>query len=511
MSVEENTANSSTETNATPDRPESSVSIFRKTFRRYFPLILILWILFLLYPNPLKLVMSIHSFINPDINPAAVEFMLEDLPADPVAIEKAIIAKITYRLDWELYGMPWYFPTVEEILERGEGDCKARALVLASVLKAKGISSQVNSSPVHVWVDYEGKKETTFENDQVKFYQYDPETGEKQFQIPEIGLGELMDSWGQQLWTPMPLDRRILLTSGLLALVVARVVSVSRKSRKVLKLLLTHKMGLVGIVIFVILGFIVIFAPYLRTVNPLRTGLAENILVPPSSQFWFGTDHLARDVWSQTIYGARIAFLVGFVAAIVTVGIGTLVGLVAGYLGGKLDELLMRIVDFFMILPYLPFMIVFAAILGPSIWNVILVVSIVYWPYTARVIRSQVLSLKERPFVEASRSVGASDRLLIFGEIMPNVVPLMFAEVVLMATWAIYAEAVLAFLGLGDPTTISWGIMLNYAFNMGLMTYAPWWVIPPIACLCFTILAFTFVGTAVSDIMKPGYREARGL
>ncbi len=281
--------------------------------------------------------------------------------------------------------------------------------------------------------------------------------------------------------------------------------------RKFLKLLVTHKMGLVGVVIFVTLGIIVIFAPYLRTVNPLRTGLPANILIPPSSQFWFGTDHLARDVWSQTLYGARIAFLVGFVAAIVTVGIGTLVGLIAGYFGGKLDELLMRIVDFFMILPYLPLMIVFAALLGPSIRNIILVVSIVYWPFTARVIRSQVLSLKERAFVESSRSVGASDRLLIFGEIMPNVVPLMFAQAVLMVTSAIYAEAVLAFLGLGDPTTISWGMMLNFAFETGYIGIAPWWVIPPIACICATIIAFTFLGTAVSDIMKPGYREARGL
>jgi len=284
-----------------------------------------------------------------------------------------------------------------------------------------------------------------------------------------------------------------------------------RSIKELLRLLVTHKMGLVGVAIFVILGFIVIFTPYLRTVNPLRTGVLENILVPPNAQFWFGTDHLARDVWSQTLYGARIAFIVGFTAAGVTVGIGTLIGMTAGYFGGKLDEVLMRLTDFFMMLPYLPLMIVFAAILGASIRNIILVISIVYWPYTARVIRSQVLSLKERAFVESSRSVGASDRLLIFGEIMPNVVPLMFAEVVLMVTWAIYAEAVLAFLGLGDPTTISWGIMLNYAFNMGLMTYAPWWVIPPIVCLCFTILAFTFVGTAVSDIMKPGYREARGL
>jgi peptide/nickel transport system permease protein len=284
-----------------------------------------------------------------------------------------------------------------------------------------------------------------------------------------------------------------------------------RSIKEFLKLLMSHKMGVVGIVVFVILGIIVVLGPYLRTVDPMRPGLLENILQPPSSQFWFGTDHLARDVWSQTIYGARVALLVGFVAAFFTVGIGTLVGLIAGYFGGIVEEVLMRVVDFFLMLPYLPLMIVLTAVLGPSIWNIIFVVSIVYWPYAARVIRSQVLSLKERPFVEASRSVGASDRLLIFGEIMPNVVPLMFAEAVLMVTSAIYAEAVLAFLGLGDPTTISWGMMLNFAFQTGYIGRAPWWVIPPIACICATIIAFTFLGTAVSDIMKPGYREARGL
>ena len=284
-----------------------------------------------------------------------------------------------------------------------------------------------------------------------------------------------------------------------------------RSTWKFLKLLVTHRMGVVGVGIFVILAILVIFGPFLRTIDPIRPGLPENILDPPSAQFWFGTDHLARDIWSQTILGARIALLVGFVAAGATVAVGTLIGLVAGYFGGKIDEVLMRIVDFFMMLPYLPLMIVLAAVLGPSIWNIVLVISITYWPFTARVIRSQVLSLKERAFVESSRSVGASDSLLIFGEIMPNVVPLMFAEAVLMVTWAIYAEAVLAFLGLGDPTTISWGMMLNFAMGSGVMSIAPWWVIPPIVFICLTILAFTFLGTAVSDVMKPGYREARGL
>jgi len=224
MAIGKNITSSPTDTTAMPDSLERSENVFRRVFRRYFPLIFILWILFVLYPNPLKLPMSIHRFMNPDVNPDAVEFMLNDLPSDPVAIEKAVLAGISYRLDWELYGMPWYFPAAEEVVERGEGDCKARALVLASVLEAKNIPYQVHSSPMHVWVSYESKEETSIENAQVEFYQYDPETGERQFQVPEVGLGKLMDSWRQQLWTPMPIDRRALLISGLVALIAARVI-----------------------------------------------------------------------------------------------------------------------------------------------------------------------------------------------------------------------------------------------------------------------------------------------
>jgi len=278
-----------------------------------------------------------------------------------------------------------------------------------------------------------------------------------------------------------------------------------------LRLLTSHKMGVVGVLIFVIFSIVAIFAPYLRTVDPLRWGLPANVLLPPSTKFWLGTDFMARDIWSQVLFGSRVSLLIGFLAAIFAVSIGTLVGLIAGYFGGRFEELLMRLVDFFMMLPWLPLMIVLAALFGRSMWNIILVIGITYWPSTARVIRAQVLSLKARPFVEASRSVGASDGLLIFGEIMPNVVPIIFAQAILLVTWAISAEAVLAFLGLGDPNTMSWGMMLNSAFASGLMTVTPWWVIPPIACIAILIIGFTFLGTAVSDIIKPGYREERGL
>ena len=202
----------------------------RKIFRRYFPLIFILWILFVLYPNPGNLVVSIQRVLNFDAEPDAVEFMLNDFPSDPVDIERTVLSSIPYRHDWELYGMPWYCPTIEQVLDRGAGDCKARALVLASVLDAKDITYQVHSSPIHIWVDYENKQENSIENAQVEFYEYDHETGDRKFKIPDIGLGKLVDSWGQQFWIPMPDGRKTLLVGGLLGLIAARVILRKRKT-----------------------------------------------------------------------------------------------------------------------------------------------------------------------------------------------------------------------------------------------------------------------------------------
>jgi len=282
------------------------------------------------------------------------------------------------------------------------------------------------------------------------------------------------------------------------------------KMKVLFRLLFSHRMGLAGFSVIFLFLLMAVFASYLGTTDPARTGAVENILQSPSAGFWFGTDDLARDIWSQTIFGSRISLTVGFVAALITVVSGTLVGLIAGFYGKIVEEVLMRIVDFFMMLPELPLMIVLAAVLGPSMWNIILVVTLVSWPTTARVVRSQVLSLKERPFVEASRCIGAGSLRLMFGEILPNVVPLMFAQAVIMVTEAIYAEAVLSFLGLGDPTSISWGMMLHYAFESGVIARAMWWVIPPIASIVALIVSFSLLGTAVSDVLEPGYKEKKG-
>jgi hypothetical protein len=209
---------------------EKSEKASRRVFRRYFPLIFILWIVFVLYPNPLNLIISIQRVINFDTDPAAVESILSDLPSDPGDIEKAVLAKIHYGYDWEVYGMPWYCPTVEQVLAHGAGDCKCRALVLASVLEAKNIAYEIHLSPIHVWVSYADKNETSIENAQVEYLQYDPQTGERRFQIPNIAPSKVTNSYVQAFWDPMPDGRKALLISGLVGLVAARVVVRKKKA-----------------------------------------------------------------------------------------------------------------------------------------------------------------------------------------------------------------------------------------------------------------------------------------
>ena len=277
------------------------------------------------------------------------------------------------------------------------------------------------------------------------------------------------------------------------------------------QLLLRHSMGRIGVVLIAMILIAALFAPVLRTVDPQISGEREDILLSPSGKHWLGTDDLGRDVWSQIVFGSRVSLLIGLITAFITVITGTLVGLTAGYFGGWIEEVLVKIIDFFMMLPVLPLMIILAAVLGPSLWNIIMVISVVSWPTTARVVRSQVLSVKERPYVEAARCIGAGNLKLMFGEILPNVLPLMFAQAVLMITYAIYGEAVLAFLGLGDPTRISWGSMLHFAFESGVMSRSPWWIGPPIISIIILIVGFSLLGTAITDVMTPQYREAKGL
>ena len=281
-------------------------------------------------------------------------------------------------------------------------------------------------------------------------------------------------------------------------------------ARSFIRRIIHHPKGRAGIILIILILILAVFAPLLHTVDPQKSGTSANSLQPPSIENPFGTDDMARDVWSQTLYGARISLLIGFIAALITVVTGSGIGLISGYFGGTVDLILGRIIDFFMMLPGLPLMIVLAAVMGPSLWTIILVVSLISWPSTARIVRSQVLSLKERPFVEASRCIGSSDIYLMFRDILPGVLPLMFAQAILMVTNAIYSESVLSFLGLGDVTRVSWGMMLHFAFDSGLLAKAPWWIAPPIFFIVMIILGFTFLGTAINDVLNPGYRKSKG-
>jgi len=187
-----------------------------------FPVLVVLWVLLILYPNPLRLAASVQRLANPGVDPGAVQTLAESLPSEPAVIEKAVLDGLPYHYDWEVYDMPWYFPTVDEVLENGQGDCKARAIVLASVFEAKGIPYRIKSSPMHVWVDYDGKGESTMENPEAGFYEVQPQTGARSLRLPGIDLAEFADAFWQGFWPPMPVLRKVLLVSGLLILLAVR-------------------------------------------------------------------------------------------------------------------------------------------------------------------------------------------------------------------------------------------------------------------------------------------------
>jgi len=209
------------------EAPKHQVRRERRAVRVFctcFPVLVILWTLLVLYPNPLKLAESVRRLTNPKVDPAAVESLAASLPSDPAAIEGAVLETLPYYHDWDVYGMPWYFPTVAEALKNGEGDCKARAIVLASVLEAKGIPYRIDSSPTHVWVDYDGKVGNSLENPGAGFYEVNPQTGAKSLRLPRISITEVMSTFWQGFWPPMPAMRKALLLSGLAVLAAIRMI-----------------------------------------------------------------------------------------------------------------------------------------------------------------------------------------------------------------------------------------------------------------------------------------------
>ena len=270
-----------------------------------------------------------------------------------------------------------------------------------------------------------------------------------------------------------------------------------------------NKMGMIGLGILVFFLLVAIFAPLLASKCDLSPTCHPNNpqYAPPSLKFPFGTDNLGRSVLSLTIWGTRISLTVGIVATLMTVFIGTAIGLIAGYFGGWRETTLMRLTDWFLVIPFLPLAIVLATLLQPSLWTIIFVIGVTSWPSTARVIRSQVLTVKTRPYVERSRALGSSHWHLVTRHILPNVGPLIYANTVLIVAVAILSETTLSFLGLGDPLSISWGTILEFAFNKGAAIAGQWWwIVPPGLAIVAVVLAFTMVGYALDDILNPKLR-----
>lgn len=229
----------------------------------------------------------------------------------------------------------------------------------------------------------------------------------------------------------------------------------------------------------------------------------QNELAAPSADHWFGTTHLGRDIFSQTVWGSRTALLVGGLAALMVTLIGTNIGLIAGYFKGRTGGLLMRFVDVMYALPLEAFALILVLIFRPSLLIVILAIGLVTWRTTARLIRAQVLSLAERPFVKAARVAGASDWRILYVHIMPNVLPLVFLQLAVAMAFAITAEATLSFLGLGPPGVYSWGGILHEARLSGAWRVAWWWIIPPGIMIMITVVAVFFIARALEVLSNP--------
>ena len=246
-------------------------------------------------------------------------------------------------------------------------------------------------------------------------------------------------------------------------------------------------------------------------------------LQPPGGGYLFGTDELGRDVFNMTVHGARISMAIGLMATMITVLFGALLGIIAGYVGGRVDTVIMRISDFFLVLPT----IVLAIILAPVILDVVgadaelfgiratmivivVVIGLTSWAVTARIIRSQVLSIKMRMFVDRARVVGSGPGRIMRVHVLPNVINLIVAQAVLTFAVAVFTETTLAFIGLGDPFAPSWGQILNAAQSAGAPGLGAWWyIVPPAVCVVLVVLAFTLVGNALDDVLNPKVAGAR--
>ncbi|MDH3397070.1 MAG: ABC transporter permease [Acidimicrobiia bacterium] len=267
-----------------------------------------------------------------------------------------------------------------------------------------------------------------------------------------------------------------------------------------------HKAAMASLVIFGIIVLLTLLAPVVAPVG-FEEQFITRSLEPPSRDFWFGTDRLGRDVLTRVLYGGRVSILVGIGVALASAMIGTVVGAIAGFFGGRIDTILMRFTDAMLALPALIFLIVVGRILGTSVFNIVLVLTLIFWMPLARIVRGQFLSLKEKEFVEAARALGAKSGRIIFRHILPNTIGPITVTVTLLVAGAILSEATLSFLGFGiQLPTPSWGNMIADA--RGQLTTSPWMLWFPGLALIITVICVNFLGDGLRDALDPTQRKS---
>ena len=276
--------------------------------------------------------------------------------------------------------------------------------------------------------------------------------------------------------------------------------------------------GMVGLGILVFFLLMALLAPFLiphALLDPnaqIRdaSGQMLGAYHPPTWSYynWFGTDQVGQSVLAQFIWSARISLTVGLLAALISTVIGAGIGIAAGFYGGWQGEVWMRITDAFLVIPWLPLAMVLVAMSGPSFVTIIVIIGMTSWPGTARVVRSDVLRVRELQFIERARAIGSSNGHIMRKHALPNVMPLIFANLVLVVAIAILSETTLSFLGLGDPLNFSWGTMLHYAWVNGAAGAGIWWyIMPPGIAIILVVLAFTFIGMAYDEVLDPKLRK----
>ena len=272
-------------------------------------------------------------------------------------------------------------------------------------------------------------------------------------------------------------------------------------------------LAMIGVVIILAFLFLALFGTLLAPHDPSENirgedGTLLRTAAPSISDgVYLGTTNYGEDVLSQVIVSTQVSVLVGLVAALIAVFIGSNVALISAYYGGRIDDALMRLVDIAYGLPFLPFAIVLVFIFGQGLWNMIVVIAAILWRDSARVVRSEVLTQKQRPYVKSARAIGASDARIMYKHIFPNVLPLVGLYAAFAVAYAIIYEASLAFLGFGDPELYSWGQMLFQAYHSGAIRFAWWWVLPPGICLMLLVMAVFFIGRSLEEITNPELRH----